>query len=306
MPLLSDAGRAVAKSFGTTAPLIGLLRSVFIIDRAGRLCWKHVTAVGATYPPSTTLHAQLADLTGTAPSAPLGLALRRTLPPIRPPGRCEVRVKRSSRAACRVAGVSWRKAAVVGAEVAGLTTAYVLADDRASDVVDWFSGTGVHCPGRRLTERFNRPADGLVALLGRLFRILSVGFRPWGASAWRGPGRGRVRGRFWGQCLALETSVPLGVRKNTTAATASMRAPPMSPALWREWVKASVAWVARSGMCSSPAMVTAAPRDSSACPARSGTVRWRASNCGLSVNCARKMRAEILPRIVTPWVPPNS
>ncbi|MFD7557374.1 MULTISPECIES: peroxiredoxin [unclassified Streptomyces] len=64
MPLLSDPGRTVAKSFGITAPLIGLRRSVFIVDSTGRLHWKHVTAVGATYPPAGTLKVQLARLTG--------------------------------------------------------------------------------------------------------------------------------------------------------------------------------------------------------------------------------------------------
>ncbi|MGV9316696.1 peroxiredoxin [Streptomyces sp. NPDC003691] len=63
MPLLSDAGRTVAKSFGITAPLIGLRRAVFIIDSSSQLHWKHVTAVGATYPPATVLSAQLVRLT---------------------------------------------------------------------------------------------------------------------------------------------------------------------------------------------------------------------------------------------------
>ncbi|KMO94563.1 peroxiredoxin [Streptomyces roseus] len=63
MPLLSDEGRTVAQSFGITAPLIGLRRAVFILTATGRLHWKHVTAVGATYPPATTLSAQLATLT---------------------------------------------------------------------------------------------------------------------------------------------------------------------------------------------------------------------------------------------------
>ncbi|MFJ6016472.1 peroxiredoxin [Streptomyces sp. NPDC092952] len=62
MPLLSDQGRTVAKAFGITAPLIGLRRAVFIITATGRLHWKHVTALGATYPPATTLTAQLAEL----------------------------------------------------------------------------------------------------------------------------------------------------------------------------------------------------------------------------------------------------
>ncbi|AZM93559.1 MULTISPECIES: peroxiredoxin [Streptomyces] len=62
IPLLSDEGRTVAKSFGITAPLIGLRRAVFILTATGRVHWKHVTAVGATYPPATTLTAQLAAL----------------------------------------------------------------------------------------------------------------------------------------------------------------------------------------------------------------------------------------------------
>ncbi|MFE7094440.1 peroxiredoxin [Streptomyces erythrochromogenes] len=62
MPLLSDPDRNVARSFGITAPLIGLRRSVFIIDAGGRLHWKHVTAVGATFPPAAALASQLATL----------------------------------------------------------------------------------------------------------------------------------------------------------------------------------------------------------------------------------------------------
>ncbi|MFE5558368.1 peroxiredoxin [Streptomyces sp. NPDC056544] len=62
MPLLSDPDRAVARSLGITAPLIGLRRSVFIIDADGRLHWKHVTAVGATFPPAAALASQLAAL----------------------------------------------------------------------------------------------------------------------------------------------------------------------------------------------------------------------------------------------------
>ncbi|MFD8637675.1 peroxiredoxin [Streptomyces sp. NPDC059533] len=62
MPLLSDHERTVARAFGITAPLIGLRRAVFILTATGRLHWKHVTAVGATYPPAATLAAQLARL----------------------------------------------------------------------------------------------------------------------------------------------------------------------------------------------------------------------------------------------------
>lgn len=63
MPLLSDQGRTVAKTFRITAPLIGLRGAVFILTATDRLHWKHVTAVGATYPPAATLTAQLARLT---------------------------------------------------------------------------------------------------------------------------------------------------------------------------------------------------------------------------------------------------
>ncbi|MEU9852696.1 peroxiredoxin [Streptomyces sp. NPDC047974] len=64
MPLLSDEERGVAKSFGISAPLIGLRRSVFIVNGHGRLHWKHVTAIGASYPPVVTLSTHLAGLTG--------------------------------------------------------------------------------------------------------------------------------------------------------------------------------------------------------------------------------------------------
>ncbi|MGW4781550.1 redoxin domain-containing protein [Streptomyces filamentosus] len=64
MPLLSDEERVVAKSFGNSAPLIGLRRSVFIINGCGRLHRKHVTAVGAAYPPTVTPSTRLAGLTG--------------------------------------------------------------------------------------------------------------------------------------------------------------------------------------------------------------------------------------------------
>ncbi|MFE3122626.1 hypothetical protein ACFXHD_04320 [Streptomyces hydrogenans] len=63
MPLLYVEGRTVAKSFCIGAPVIGQRRAVFVIDRHGRLHWKHVTAVGATYPPAAALVAQLAGLT---------------------------------------------------------------------------------------------------------------------------------------------------------------------------------------------------------------------------------------------------
>ncbi|MEU0395744.1 hypothetical protein ABZ208_23765 [Streptomyces sp. NPDC006208] len=62
MPLLADPERARGKVVGITAPLIGIRCSVFIITTDGRLHWKHVTAVGATYPPAAALDSQLATL----------------------------------------------------------------------------------------------------------------------------------------------------------------------------------------------------------------------------------------------------
>lgn len=62
LPLLADTDRAVARAFGITAPLIGLRRAVFIIAPDGTLHWKHVTAVGATFPQADTITEQLARL----------------------------------------------------------------------------------------------------------------------------------------------------------------------------------------------------------------------------------------------------
>jgi peroxiredoxin Q/BCP len=38
---------------------------VFVIDSSGVLRWKHVTLVGLTYPPASTISAQLAALAPT-------------------------------------------------------------------------------------------------------------------------------------------------------------------------------------------------------------------------------------------------
>ena len=49
MPLLSDAHRDVARSFGVLGPL-GLRRSVFVIDAEGRIAWRQVVALNVTFP----------------------------------------------------------------------------------------------------------------------------------------------------------------------------------------------------------------------------------------------------------------
>lgn len=62
MPLLADTDRAVAQSFGITAPGIGLRRAVFLIAPDGTLAWKHVSLLGATFQSTQTLTEQLAAL----------------------------------------------------------------------------------------------------------------------------------------------------------------------------------------------------------------------------------------------------
>ncbi|OKK22248.1 alkyl hydroperoxide reductase [Streptomyces sp. CB00455] len=60
IPLLADAERSVARAFGIDAPLIGLRRSVFIVAPDGRLHWKRVGTLGATFPAAKVLAEQLA------------------------------------------------------------------------------------------------------------------------------------------------------------------------------------------------------------------------------------------------------
>lgn len=61
-PLLADEGLTVARDYGITLGGAGLRRSVFVIDAAGLLRWKHVTLVGLTFPTAQTIAAQLAAL----------------------------------------------------------------------------------------------------------------------------------------------------------------------------------------------------------------------------------------------------
>ncbi|MGW8948795.1 peroxiredoxin [Streptomyces sp. NPDC055709] len=59
MPLLADADRAVARSFGIAAPGIGLRRAIFLVAPDGTLHWKHVSLLGATFQSIATLSEQL-------------------------------------------------------------------------------------------------------------------------------------------------------------------------------------------------------------------------------------------------------
>jgi peroxiredoxin Q/BCP len=61
-PLLADEGLRVSRRYGITLGSAGLRRSVFVIDEAGILRWKHVTLVGLTFPSAEVISTQLAGL----------------------------------------------------------------------------------------------------------------------------------------------------------------------------------------------------------------------------------------------------
>lgn len=61
-PLLADEDLAVSRKYGITLGNAGLRRSVFVVDSAGVLRWKHVTLVGLTFPTAETISAHLAAL----------------------------------------------------------------------------------------------------------------------------------------------------------------------------------------------------------------------------------------------------
>ncbi len=62
-PLLADTGLAVTGQYGIALGSSNLRRSVFVIDPAGILRWKHVTLVGLTFPRPAVIAAQLTALT---------------------------------------------------------------------------------------------------------------------------------------------------------------------------------------------------------------------------------------------------
>jgi thioredoxin-dependent peroxiredoxin len=61
-PLLADTDLAVTRQYGITLGSSNLRRSVFVIDSAGVLRWKHVTLVGLTFPRAPVIAAQLTAL----------------------------------------------------------------------------------------------------------------------------------------------------------------------------------------------------------------------------------------------------
>jgi peroxiredoxin Q/BCP len=48
-PLLADTDRVVARQYGVAAPVIGIRRSVFVIDAEGVLRYKDMKLIGATF-----------------------------------------------------------------------------------------------------------------------------------------------------------------------------------------------------------------------------------------------------------------
>lgn len=63
-PLLADVGLAVTRQYGITLGRGSLRRSVFVVDGAGIVRWKHVTLVGLTFPSAATITDKVAALPG--------------------------------------------------------------------------------------------------------------------------------------------------------------------------------------------------------------------------------------------------
>jgi peroxiredoxin Q/BCP len=61
-PLLADTEKKVIETYGVGAPIIGVRRSVFLIDPGGIVRYKHVAIIGATYRKSGELAAELARM----------------------------------------------------------------------------------------------------------------------------------------------------------------------------------------------------------------------------------------------------
>lgn len=58
-PLLADTDRTVITAYGVGAPVIGVRRSVFLVDTQGIVRYKHVAIIGATFRKSEELAREL-------------------------------------------------------------------------------------------------------------------------------------------------------------------------------------------------------------------------------------------------------
>jgi peroxiredoxin Q/BCP len=61
-PLLADPERAVIDAYGVGMPVIGVRRSIFLVDTAGIVRYKHVALLGATFRKSGDLARELAAM----------------------------------------------------------------------------------------------------------------------------------------------------------------------------------------------------------------------------------------------------
>jgi peroxiredoxin Q/BCP len=61
-PLLADTDRAVAREYGVAAPVIGIRRSVFVIDAQGVLRYQDMKLIGATFERAEKLAGILAGI----------------------------------------------------------------------------------------------------------------------------------------------------------------------------------------------------------------------------------------------------
>ncbi len=61
-PLLADVDKSVIEAYGVGAPLIGVRRSVFVVDKAGKIAFADRKLIGATFVPIDKLVAILAKL----------------------------------------------------------------------------------------------------------------------------------------------------------------------------------------------------------------------------------------------------
>ena len=62
VPLLADADKAVARSYGVTRPVLGTQRATFIVDESGTIAWCKIHAVGLDYVGVDELREALASL----------------------------------------------------------------------------------------------------------------------------------------------------------------------------------------------------------------------------------------------------
>jgi peroxiredoxin Q/BCP len=62
VPLLADVGKAVAKRYGVTAPLVGTRRATFVIDEQGIVRHRHVHTLGLDFQDVDDLRAALTSL----------------------------------------------------------------------------------------------------------------------------------------------------------------------------------------------------------------------------------------------------